>query len=259
MNVTGVIKLMVLLLALQVLWLSCKKDDVNREPQATVITATGDISTKLNEFRQLLGAALNTTTGQTSGRREINWDGVPDQFALQSLPANFFNPTESGSQQSLQRGFVYQSSGDFRVSAAGFKEVNASAAAEFASFSGNKSFANVSSALWTTSFQVAGQLTAATVKGFGVVFTDVDAANTSSLEFFDTNDKSLGKFFAPVHDNSSPHSFLGVQFSNARISKIKIAHGNGALIAGGKDISDGGLNDLVVLDDFLYDEPLAKQ
>jgi len=41
----------------------------------------------------------------------------------------------------------------------------------------------------------------ALVSGFGSVFTDVDLANTSSLEFFDANNVSPGTFAVPSANN----------------------------------------------------------
>src|SRR5206468_11860563 len=52
-----------------------------------------DILTEVNAFRDFLGN--NNGIGGTFfgiGRREINWDGVPDAFSAPNLlPANFFN------------------------------------------------------------------------------------------------------------------------------------------------------------------------
>jgi hypothetical protein len=51
-----------------------------------------DIQTAVDAFRNFLGP--NNGVGGTfpTGRREINWDGVPDAFSAPNLlPANFFN------------------------------------------------------------------------------------------------------------------------------------------------------------------------
>src|SRR5207248_1656510 len=51
-----------------------------------------DIQTAVDAFRNFLGD--NNGVGGTfpTGRREINWDGVPDAFSAPNLlPANFFN------------------------------------------------------------------------------------------------------------------------------------------------------------------------
>ena len=232
---------------------ACKKEN---NDNVIVISAAGDITARVNEFRQLLGDKLNAAPGATGGRREINWDGVPDDLLGKPLPANFLNNTEPGAPESQQRGLIYE--GDtFEVSKTDFSEINPDASGEFTAFSGTKTFTNISDNLWGIGFEVPGEDETATVKGFGIVFTDVDVANNTSLEFFDGN-KSLGRFFAPVQQPGSKHSFLGVYFKDQRITKVQVQHGNGLLNKGEKDISAGGATDLVILDDFMYDEPVKK-
>jgi hypothetical protein len=237
---------------------ACDKDK-NEKPTDTivVITGAGDITSKVNEFRTLLGNPLNTTTGQTTGRREINWDIVPAQFETESLPKDFFNPTDAGAPISLKRGFAYNSDGNFRVSSNGFGGEDPDFTPQMQAFSGSKTFANVSSFAWEPEFLVAGTAEKASVKGFGAVFSDVDIENNSSLEFFN-GDKSLGKYFVPTHTSNSAFSFLGVYFKNDFVTKVKITHGNATILSNEKDITNGGTKDIVVLDDFLYDEPVKR-
>src|SRR5215213_4302299 len=197
----------IVLLALVVF--SCKKDE--NEIKFTVYKATGDITPRMNEFRTVLGT-LNTTPGATSGRREINWDTVADSLLNKTLPNDFFNSTGVNAVIARQRGVLYEG-GAVQVSKTGFSEINNEAASEFTPFSGTKSFANVTANKWEIGFQVAGQTTSASVKGFGMVFTDVDKNNSTSLEFFDGT-ASLGKYFVPAHDNSSAFSFFGIYFDN---------------------------------------------
>lgn len=142
-----------------ILLAACSKDKENNNDKhdAVVMTATGDINVTLNEFRKLLGDQLNTTPDAVGGRREINWDGVPDQLLGQKLPLDFFNPTGPAALAANQRGLKYSAAGNFQVSKTSFAEVNAAAANQFTSFSGDKSFANISSNLWDVEFQVAGQ------------------------------------------------------------------------------------------------------
>lgn len=232
----------------------CKKDYPANN--VIVITATGDITAKLNEFRNLAGPTLNSTTGVTGGRREINWDGVPDSLLARALPSDFFNPVGDNAPVARQRGIVYASADQFMVSKTGFSEINAEASTEFRAFSGTKTFTMVNANLWPVSFRVAGQDIEATVQSFGLVFSDVDEANTASVEYFSA-DKSLGKFFVPAHDASSSFSFLGVYFKNEKITKVQVAH-EGILTESQTDISQGGPKDLVVLDDFIYSEPEAR-
>jgi hypothetical protein len=234
--------------------LSCKKDKVEAI-QFTVYKAAGDISPKLNEFRSSLGQ-LNTTPGAAGGRREINWEGIPDNLLNKPLAKDFFNPVGDGASPSLQRGLVYDD-GEFQASANFFAHLNSEASSEFKAFSGNKVFANVSDLEWPVGFQVAGQSTPASVKAFGIVFADIDAENSVSLEFFE-GEKSLGKFFAPAQNADSKFSFLGIAFQNRQVTKVKVHH-QGRLTAGGKDISQGGTEDLIVIDDLIYSEPIRQE
>jgi hypothetical protein len=251
------IRLSVLFVCCVLFLLSCKKDKKDKN-DVIVITSTGNIENDVNSFRQLLGDPLNTTTGVTTGRREINWDGVPDSFIGKKLPDDFFNPTEPGAPVARQRGLAYlPGGGEFRISNTSFVDLNPLAAGQFSSFSGNKTFANISSNLWPVDFQVAGQQKAAAVKGFGAVFSDVDLNNSTSLEFFNGT-KSLGKYFVPPHTTTSSFSFLGVYFKNGEtITRVLVSH-KGFLSGGTKDVTDNGPDDLIVLDDFLYSEPLAQ-
>lgn len=232
----------------------CEKD---KHKDVIVFQASGDISAKVEAFRQQLGGTLNTTPGAVGGRREINWDGVPADLLGKPLPPDFLNNTDPGAPASSQRGLVYEAGGTFQVSNINFEEVNPLAAGQFDAFSGTQTFTNTSSNLWDVGFEIPGQDVAASVRGFGIVFADVDLENNTSLEFFNGT-KSLGKFYAPAQQPGSKFSFLGVYFKNERITRIKVQHGNGLLNEGQKDITDGGAKDLVILDDFLYDEPVKQ-
>jgi len=247
-----------LLVLMAVATISCDKENSTPAENPVIIQSGGDITNAVANFRNLLGT-LNTAPGATSGRREINWDGVPDSLEGKALPLDFFNPVGANADASLQRGLTYDpGKGAFMVSGNSFAQINSDAASQFSAFSGTKTFANTTAAQWPVGFQKAGTTETAAVLGFGAVFSDVDETSTTSLEFFD-GEKSLGKYFVPPHDNSNSFSFLGVYFkNNQRITKVQVTH-NGFLAEGVKDISEGGTKDLVVLDDFIYSEPLAIQ
>ena len=248
--------------------LSCNKDDNNdyqtppqQTPQATVLSAAGDSASiigTISQFRSLLGDSLNFTPGKTTGRREINWDGVPSTFTNQdNFPVDFFNSTNAADPAGRKRGLVYVDAGNgFRVDSTSFSEIDASYAGQFKAFSKKRLFTQIGNNVYESIFKVAGTNTDAFVHGFGVVFADVDDANSTTLEFFNGN-KSLGVFKAKSSNGN--FSFLGVYFQYEKITRIKFTTGNGTLAAGAKDISDGGSADLVVLDDFFYDEPNSIQ
>lgn len=243
------------MLSIQVLTGCDKDNDDSNNDEAIVITATGDINAKLDEFRQLLGGQLNTTPGATGGRREINWDGIPDEMLNKKLPLDFFNPTGPQAIAANQRGLKYSSAGSFQVSKTNFLEVNTSASSQFSSFSGDKSFANISSNLWDVEFEIPGQALVAAVQGFGIVFSDVDLSQSTSLEFFN-GQENLGKYFVPAKDGSN-FSFLGVYFKNEKITRVRVTH-DSQLDKGENDISNNGPADLVVMDNFLYSEPVEN-
>ncbi|HEX2535149.1 MAG TPA: hypothetical protein VHK69_15495 [Chitinophagaceae bacterium] len=239
-------------LPLLVLLFSCAKEKAS-SPEPVLYRASGNIGPVVEAFRADLGP-LNTTPGATSGRREVNWDGVPDSLLDQPLPGDFFNPV--GAQAvARQRGLVY-ASGGFRASASGFASVNGQAAPEFVPFSGSRLFANVSSAAWPVNFRVAGTHTVASVRAFGLVFADVDAEGSVTVEPFE-GPVSLGRYTVPARSAGSPFSFFGIRFPDRRITEVLVRH-EGKLIDGMKDISQGGPEDLVAVDDFIYSEPVAE-
>ena len=80
-------------------------------------------------------------------------------------------------------------------------------ASEFTAFSGTKTFTNTTTVKWDVKFQKAGTTESASVQSFGLVFSDVDEDNSTSLEFFN-GEKSIGKYFVPAHDATSSFSFL---------------------------------------------------
>jgi hypothetical protein len=219
-----------------------------------VVTGSGDITAAVAQFRGLLGDPLNGATpgAQPAGRREINWDGVPANLTdNDDFPGDFFNTRSP-------RGVVFSTQGPaFRVSDRNGAEVDPSYAGQFRFFSPQKTFAITGSTTMTADFQVPGSTAPAVVRGFGAVFVDVDQQGSATLEFFGPTG-SLGKFEAPVRTGDSPLSFLGVAYQDAVVTSVRIVSGRTPIGAGVKDISDGGTQDLVIMDDFLYSEPKAR-
>ncbi|HJP85736.1 MAG TPA: hypothetical protein VJ852_07080 [Gemmatimonadaceae bacterium] len=220
-------------------------------PQATVYTASGDIAAKVDEFRNVLGAANTVAGEQPTGRREITWDGAgANPFDNQNnFPPDFFNTN-------AKAGAVFTTAGTgFRNDSTDFAEINPSYATEFTFFSAKKIFAPVGSNQLDQLFQVAGQPTPAVSRGFGIVFSDVDVADKTTIQLFAQDGSSLGTFRAPVRSDAAGLSFLGVTFTDPIIARVRITLGTGALGAGVNDISAGGTLDLVVLDNLIYGEP----
>jgi hypothetical protein len=243
----------VLLAAVMVM--GCSKDDSPTRPapgpQATVISASGDIAAKVADFRTLLGDPSNggTPGPLPAGRREINWDGAAARpFNNQNgFPNDFFNTT-------VKSGLVYDG-GTFRNDSLSFSEINPTYANEFKPFSPKVMFADVASHFIDAVFEIPGAATPALVTGFGAVFSDVDVDQVTSLELFDKDGKSLGRFFVPKRTDANGLSFVGVKFDVPVVASVHIVCGNGNLRADTNDITDGGTADLVVVDNFLFGEP----
>lgn len=229
----------------------------NERPDAIVFRATGSIDSTLNEFRNLLGH-LNTAPGAIGGRREINWDGVPAALTNNNnLPADFFGGADAALPNGRKRGLIYTTPGKgFSVSDNSFSFINPSYSRQFKAFSPAKTFISFGSNITDNFFKVPGTNTDASIQGFGVVFSDVNNAASTSMEFYD-GDRLLGSFKVPNVGNNNPggFSFLGVYFPNEKVTRVRIISGSAPLSPDQNDLSDGGGEDLVVMDDFIYSEP----
>jgi hypothetical protein len=213
-----------------------------------------DILAEVNAFRNFLGT--NNGVGGTfgTGRREINWDGVPDVFSAPNLlPANFFNSNSP-------RGVVFFTLGTgFQVSADSnnptntpvrFGNIHSVYPRLFSTFSPERLFTALDSNITEILFFTPGTTHSATVKGFGAVFTDVNVEDSTKIEYFDVTGKLLlSQNVLPGPTNRGSLSFVGVGFETASVFLVRITSGNRVLKAPDRDV--------VVMDDFIYGEPQA--
>ena len=201
------------------------------------------------------GGTVAGPNGSFGGiRREINWDGVPDALsAPNNLPANFFNVNSPRGAVFSGPGTGFQVSANSTVAPIEFGNINATYPLLFAVLSAQRLFTALGSNIVDVNFFVAGTAIPGATTGFGAVFTDVDLANTTSIQYFDINGVSLGTFFVSALAGNETLSFLGVSFTEgAVVSRVRITNGNTAL---GANVNETGNIDLVVMDDFLYGEP----
>jgi hypothetical protein len=227
----------------------------------------GSIQSTVDAFRGALGNPNNgNAAGQASGRREINWDGGTATDGTPAVtPFTVFQNTRGFTATTPGSGLtqtpIVGGTVDIAPLVGGLQgslsALNGTYSTTFSTFSPNRLFVPLDSTITDGFFSVPGTngTAPATVDGFGVVFTDVDLANSASLQFFDSKGNSLGTFFAPVGtvpDGSL--SFLGVIFTTEGIARVRITSGNTAL--GPTDNPGGGI-DVVGMDDFLYREPRA--
>lgn len=211
---------------------------VNGAP--VVFSASGataaDILSTVNDFRTALGD-LNPNLPQNfnGGRREVNWDGVPDAASEpNAFPGNFFNGNVAG----RARGIEFSTPGSSLL--VSIPEPDE----DYAAFSPQKVFEAVDSfVIDTTFFSPANNTEAARTNGFGVVFLDIDEANTSYMEFFNSEGTSLGQYFVPAAPGDKTFSFLGVTFDTFDVARVRIV--------------TGSPTDEAAVDDFIYGEPTS--
>ncbi|MEM1344238.1 MAG: VPLPA-CTERM sorting domain-containing protein [Pseudomonadota bacterium] len=201
------------------------------------------------DMQNALGNPLNGNAlgPLPNGRRQINWDAGIVPF---DLPGDFFNAT-------VPRGALLSNdAGDaFRVSNDGvdneFDSLNTLYPDQFQTFSPERLFSPAGTNVFSVDFAVPGSNQDATVNGFGAIFTDVDLADTTKIEWFGLDGSLL--FSAFVEPDPQGLSFLGAILDDP-IASVTITLGTAVL---GADDLPGLGQDVVVLDDFIYGEPQA--
>ncbi len=254
---------LVTLIALSLLASPCARAQLVRSASgsdAASITAARDT------FRADLGGGNTAGANGSFGgvRREINWDGVPAASSAPNLlAANFFNVNSPRGVVFSTPGTGFQVSGATTDGGAGqpalanFGNLDPSYTATFAPFSAQRLFTSLGSNITDISFFIAGTTTPALTTGFGAIFSDVDLANTTSIQLFNSAQVSLGTFPVPQSLGTATFSFLGISFPTAVIARVRITSGNTAPGAGATD-QNGATRDVVVMDDFIYGEPIPE-
>src|SRR6266496_3879239 len=177
------------------------------------------IQSSVDAFRAALGNPNNGNNPGPlpSGRREINWDGggppvingtppvTPFLVFQNTRGATFTTPAGNGLTQAAATGGLLS-----------LDTINPTYADLFAPFSPNRLVAPIGSnvTLGTFSIPGSGGAVAAGVQGFGAVFSDVDLAGDTTIEYFDVNGKSLGVFDVPAFTGNKTFSFLGITRSS---------------------------------------------
>ena len=208
-----------------------------------------------DSFRTAVGGGTTAGANGSFGgvRREINWDAVPDGFAdANLLPANFFNSNSP-------RGVVFSTPGTgFLVSS------NAGQAApvlfgfgnDFQAFSAQKLFTAAGSNVTDVRFFVPGTSIPASTSAFGVVFTDVENAGLTKIDFFDLSDVLIYSRNAITTANQGLSFVGGVANAGEKIGRVRITSGLNTIVSNG--VLGNPNDDVVAMDDFLYAEPLPR-
>lgn len=226
--------------------------------------SVSSIRGSVTEYQNEIGGQNNNNDASHNdgGRREINWDGGggvitttvdpnPMVRFLVSRGALITTPDGSGFVQATPDGLATQFN-------------NPTYGTIFRAFSQFRLFSAVGGKITDVEFFLpGGGNVSATTKGFGVVFTDVDLPDGSGpgekhgnrhastlIEYFGASGELLFSSFVPASPDDGGQSFFGVVFSDARIARVRITSGN---VAPGPD--DVGMQDVVMMDDFIYAEP----
>ena len=145
-----------------------------------------------------------------------------------------------------------------------FDNLRPNASRKFAVFSPPRLFTALGSPITEVLFFVPGTTQAATSRGFGSVFTDVDRAYSTKIEYFDVNGALLFSGFVPPARGNETLSFLGVAFDTGEeVFLVRITSGDVELGDREQGLEPGEREhereregrDLVVMDDFIYAEP----
>lgn len=202
----------------------------------------------VNAFRGAIGGANNGVAPGSfaTGRREIGWDGGGAAApVLVDMPKDLF---QNRGAQFSPGTTTFSISG---APQARFGNINPNYPNTFTTFSAPRLFAPTNSIVTEQTFSVPGSKIPATSTAFGAVFTNVELANTTSIKYLSPGNKPLGTFFA--QPAAGGLSFLGVTFNKGElIDKVVITTGNTIL-----GPNNGGGNNVVAMDDFIYAEPQA--
>jgi hypothetical protein len=223
---------------------------------ATIVRGAGDIRPAVTRLRGLLGPDNGGAPGRhASGRREIDWDAVPDRLASpNALPGGFFNarraPRARGARLQTPGDHVAVSADSSNPAGAAvrFGDVNPANSAQFRTFSPQRLFSPIGSSIVILRFSVPGTGRPAVVRGFGAVFTGVDPQEKTIFRYFDARGRWLGTYRVPVSRNGL--SFLGVVFPSAVVARVRIEYSSVPL-----GPTDSPTYDAAVMDDFIYGEP----
>ena len=224
--------------------------------QVVVVSAAGNIRAAVDRYRSLLGPNNGGAPGRhAKGRREINWDGVPDRFAEpNALPGNFFNaPVAPRARGALlttpgRQVAVSAAPGNRYGAAVRFGDINPTYPGLFRTFSRPRLFSPIGSNILNLLFRVPGTNKRGLVRGFGAVYTDVDIPEKTGFRYYDKRGRLLGSFTVPAKPRGL--SFLGVVFPSPVVARVRIEYGNHAL-----GPNESAHIDLAVMDDFIYGEP----
>jgi MYXO-CTERM domain-containing protein len=222
-------------------------------------TSAASITPTIDSFRAAIGGPNNANAAGPlgAGRREINWDGGGAVSTLSAIPFNGFANNRGAILNTPGTNFLQTPLGD-----AAFTGINANYPTTFVVFSAQRIFTPLGSNITDVTFAIPGTAgaTPATVPAFGAVFSDVDLQNTTKIEFFNVANAMIHLLNVPPGSPNATAPSGSLSFAGAianageQIARVRITTGNSAL---GPNDANGDNVDVVVMDDFIYGEPIA--
>ena len=221
------------------------------------------IQGNVDAFRTSLGALNQNLPGSVGdGRREINWETIPDTSAAPGeFAPNYFNAISprgailvTGDAETTFS--LSADSNNPSSTAVEFAHVNVGYATIFAPFSLPRLFSPIGSPVYDVEFVIPGSSTPAAVRGFGAVFCDVDVDGSTSIEFFRGNE-SLREDIAPSLAGDASLSFVGVDFGESIVTRVRITSGNGSL--GLFDVTQAGSRTMLEFKSVVGDAALRER
>jgi hypothetical protein len=240
------------------LWASASQAAIVNIFEDTGDAAT-DIQQTVDDFRSALGDNNGNlpVNADPNGRRQINWDGIPDGFSDPNLlPGDFFNANIPG----RARGIEFEATGDttgFMVSSTEASGQPPAFGFESALpvFSEERLFASVGGSSFDILFyDPLNQTTQATVRGFGAVFSGLQLASPVQLEFFNIANELIATLDPIGTSSGDGLSFFGALFDAPEIAKVSVVGDTRFLVENGN--FGGPVGDGFAFDDFIFGEPI---
>lgn len=244
-----------------------------------------------NNNADVVGGVKGPPGPAPTGHREVVWDGVPETLRNQpTFNPSFFDRSNTGTA-GVRGGIIFTAVGGTgsQVNDAfggavpdptlvgpplhanatlggDFSNFNVHYAGNLLSFTQSAQFAPLGTVTTDLTFHVAGSATPGVVSGAGIVFSSVDKANVTYLEFFDEVGNSIARVYSPAQSHGPfpypgpavadkiSYSFVGYYDPAARIARVRVVNGEVPINMGAEDLPIG-TQDVVSFDDVYYSEP----
>jgi len=236
-----------------------------RADKAVVFQAAGAdagaIRKTVDDFKKALGRLNPSDPGSRGeGRREVDWDQVPDAAADSNpFPGDFLNVPVPGRAAGIvlstpgRKLLVSSDRTNPTRTPVAFGRIDRAYPRQLATFSPERLLAAVGRKnVVDVTFFVPGSFTRAATTGFGVVLADVDLPLSTRLDCYDREDNLIFRMWAPPHRGAGGFSFAGVTFRLPVVWRVRLI--NGTTGPGFPDAPGRGA-DVVVMDDVIYGEP----